>query len=348
MDLGGRLAGIRNEAYVRLVRHLGLDCPTEGIKICPFLTAQEPDRKLLEALGTDFYWLNVNGPEYVVKKRIDEEAYVNEWGITVKIVDHYAQRIVHPLKDAGLEEIAKYDWPDPQSDWRYEGIEERAAALHEQTDFALALNPISGGIFEMCQHLRGLDNFFVDLMLNKEFAHALLDRVLEIEMRMTERYLEKVGRYIEVVALSDDYASAQSLLVSPQVFDEFFKPRYARFTEMIKSKTDGKAKVMLHSCGAISGMIDRFIEMGIDILNPLQPTAKGMDPKLLKDTYGKNLCFHGGIDSQFILATGTEDEVRRHKKEVVEVLASSGGYILAPSHQIQFHVPPENIVAMYE
>jgi uroporphyrinogen decarboxylase len=348
MDLGGRIAGIRHEAYGRLVHHLGLNCPAEGIKVCPFLTAQEPDIRVLEALGTDFYWLNVNGPEYVVAKQIDPESYVNQWGVTVKRVGDYAQRVSHPLAQADRAALEHFAWPDADDRRRYEGIKEYARDLYRNTDYALALNPLSGGLFETAQHLRGMQDFFVDLMQNKEFAHALLDKILDVQMTMTAKYLEQVGPYVALVALSDDYASAESLLISPALFDEYFKPRYKQFIGTIKAKTEGKAKVLLHSCGAVFGLIDRFIEMGVEILNPIQPTAKGMAPQRLKDAFGRRLCFHGGIDAQHALIQSAPAEIRRRVEEVVEVFEPDGGYILAPSHHIQFNVSAENIVAMYD
>jgi uroporphyrinogen decarboxylase len=348
MDLGGRIAGIRHEAYATLVGRLGLDCPIEGIKICPFLTAQEPDVHVLEALGTDFYWLNVRGPEYVVAKTIDSENYVNEWGVTVRRVENYAQRVSHPLARTDLAALDAFEWPDVRGEWRYQGVHDYAEHLYRRTDYALALNPLSGGLFETAQHLRGMETFFVDLLEDKEFAHALLDKILDVQMAMTARYLEEVGDWVSVVALSDDYASAKSLLISPALFDEFFKPRYSRFTAMIKAKAEGRAKILLHSCGAVFHLIDRFIEMGIDVLNPIQPTAQGMDSQRLKDTFGHRLCFHGGIDSQYTLANGSTEDIRRCVAESIDILGAEGGYILAPSHHIQFSVPAENIVALYE
>jgi uroporphyrinogen decarboxylase len=162
------------------------------------------------------------------------------------------------------------------------------------------------------------------------------------------RYLEEVGDRVSVVALSDDYASAKSLLISPVLFDEFFKPRYERFCAMIKARTGGRAKILLHSCGAVYDLIDRFIAMGIDVLNPIQPTANGMAPGRLKDVFGRRICFHGGIDSQYTLANGSADEIRRCVEDVIAILGADGGYILAPSHHIQFTVPAENVVALYE
>lgn len=345
MDIGGRIAGIRYMAYKRLIEYLGINCPTEGIKICPFLTAMCPDKMLLERLGTDFFWINIKGPEYITLNKIDENTYINEWGITVKIVGKYSQRITHPLRDASIEDIDKYNWPDAENPERYKGLKEYTKYLFERTGFALAANPVSGGIFEMAQHLRGLENFFIDLMLNKEFANALLDKIQAVEMRLTERFLEEVGPYVSVVALSDDYASNENLLVSPDIFDEFFYPRYRRFIKMIKSKTN--AKVLFHSCGAVYDLIDCFIGMGIDILNPIQPTAKGMEHRRLKRAFSKRISFHGGIDAQYILIEGSPKELDNYIKDAISVLSPGGGYILAPSHHIQYNVPPENILAMY-
>ena len=347
VDLGGRIAPIRHEAYSRLVEYLKLERNVKEIKIDPFLFVLYPDIKLLDALGIDFHHIYTRGPEYIKVREYSDGGHLNEWGISVKTVDQYAQRVTHPLSDASIDDIEKYNWPDVKSRERHKGLRQFARHLFNSTDFSLVADPVSAGIFEMAQHLRGPENFYVDLMLNKDFAHTLLDKILDVYLQLTEGFLEEVGSYIDIVALiSDDYGSNESLLVSPELFDEFFAPRYRKLIKIIKSKFN--ARVLWHTDGAVFNLIDRLIDMGVDILNPIQPTAKGMEHSLLKETFGSRISFHGGIDSQYVLAWGTPEEISRYVKDAVSKLAPGGGYILAASHGIQYQVPPENIVAMYD
>jgi uroporphyrinogen decarboxylase len=344
VDLGGRNNNIHQEGYRKLINRLGID--HGDLQLDPFYSVMNLDSQLLELLGVDFRYLYVKGPEYVRAKENPDETYDNEWGITVQQVGLHSQRITHPLQDSTLSDLDAFPWPDPYRPDRVAGLSRTARDLYHQTDYALVAAPVNGGIFEFGQHLRGMTNFLMDLMINKDFANALLDRLMNVHLGLWDAFLGEVGDYIEIAQLSDDYGTQNSLLISPALFREFFKPRYTYLIDFIKDRTD--AKVLFHSDGAVFDLIDDFIDIGVDVLNPLQPTASGMDPVRIKNAYENQLTFHGAIDNQQLLPKGSVEEVQAAVKQVIEALAPGGGYILAAAHIIEPDVPVENILAMFD
>jgi len=343
LDLGGRVTSIHQEEYQRLCGRLGINT---AFQLDPFYSVMDPDFRVLERLGVDLYYLFLKAPEYVRAKENPDGSYDNEWGITVKKLGIHSERITHPLEDATLNDLDDFPWPDSRRPDRAAGLREKARHLYEKTDYALVAAPVSGGLFEFGQHLRGMANFLMDLMLDKNFANALLDHILEVQIGLWEVFLDAVGDLVEIVQLADDFGTQNSLLISRALFEEFFEPRYRRLINLIKSRTN--AKVFLHCDGAIFELIEDFVDMGVEILNPLQPTAEGMDPTRIKDAYGDRLAFHGAIDNQHLLPRGSVQEVQQAVKRVIDALAPGGGYILAAAHIIEPDVPLENIMAMFD
>jgi uroporphyrinogen decarboxylase len=342
-DLGGRVTTIHNAAYRSLATELGLDLPEPHLD--PFLSVMDPHPSLLEALGVDFQYLYLKGPEYCVARRNDDDTYDNEWGIRVKTVGLHSQRVGHPLEHATINDLAGYPWPVPDDPERIAGLEQRTHDLFHGTSYALTAAPVSGGLFEFGQHLRGMAAFMMDLASDPAFANQLLDRLLDIQIGLWSTFLDVVGDAVEIVQLADDFGAQKSLLISPRTFRTFFKPRYRRLIDSIKQKTH--AKVFLHCDGAIAPIIPDLIEMGVDVLNPLQPTADGMEPASIKARFGQQLSFHGAIDNQRLLVTGTPEEVRARVGEVIAALAPGGGYILAAAHIMEPDMPVANILAMF-
>ncbi len=343
LDLGGRVSNIHEEEYRRLCQRLGI---STSWRADPFCSVMNPDFRLLERLGIDLYYLFLRGPEYVRARESADGSYENEWGVTVRQVGLHSQRVSHPLQQASLSDLERFPWPDPYRPERVAGLREAARDLHEHTDYALVAAPVSGGLFEYAQHLRGMSQFLMDLVLDKAFANALLDRLLEVEMGLFEAFLQAVGESVEIVQLADDFGTQNSLLISPALFREMLKPRYKRLIDFVKSRT--QARVFLHCDGAVFDLIGDFIDMGVDVLNPLQPTARGMDPARVKGAYGDRLVFHGGIDNQQLLPNGTVAEVQEAVRQVSRALGIGGGYILAAAHIIEPDVPVENVLAMFE
>ncbi len=344
LDLGGRVTNIHHDAYLTLCEQLSI-APGE-IELDPFFSVMNPAPAFLERLGVDCQYLYLRGPEYIAVQEYEDGSYDNEWGIRVRVLGLHSQRVSHPLAEASLADLDRFPWPEARPEVRAAGLAERASRLYEETDYALVGAPISGGIFEFGQHLRGMSQFLVDLMEDKPFANRLLDRVTEVHARLWEVFLDAVGPYVEMVQLADDFGTQRSLMISPRLFREMFKPRYAELIRSIKART--AAKVFLHCDGAITPLIPDFIEMGIDVLNPLQPTASGMEPERIKAAFGDRLVFHGAIDNQQLLPHGTPEEVRAAVRRAVSALAPGGGYILAAAHLIEPDIPPANVLAMYD
>ncbi|HET91170.1 MAG TPA: hypothetical protein ENN99_10605 [Chloroflexi bacterium] len=266
---------------------------------------------------------------------------------------HYFDPVHSPLADAASERdiarhiaaIESYDRPD-HLDKSYQELAEQIAALRRETDYAL-IGFFGGHIFQAAQSLRGWDTFLMDLMTNRKFAQALMDQLAEANIRRFERYAETVGPHVDIIQFEDDLGMQDRPLLRPSLYRQMVKPYHARLFRFVKSHCD--AHLLLHTDGAVAPFIPDFIEMGVDILNPVQVSAAGMDTRELKRTFGDDIVFWGGgCDSQQILPFGTPAQVADEVKRRIDDLAPGGGFVFAPVHNVQAEVPPENVVAMFE
>jgi uroporphyrinogen decarboxylase len=266
---------------------------------------------------------------------------------------HYFDPVHSPLADATsvndidhhLDAIRSYDKP-AHLDTSYEQLAREAKRLREETDYLL-VGFFGGHIFQSSQSLRGWDTFLLDLLINRAFAEALMDRLVQANIERFERYADTVGRYVDVIQFEDDLGMQDRPLLRPSLYRQVVKPYHARLFRFARSRCD--AYLLLHTDGAVAPFIPDFIEMGIDILNPVQVSAAGMDTKTLKREFGDDIVFWGGgCDSQQILPFGTPQAVADEVKRRIDDLAPGGGFVFAPIHNIQTEVPPENIVAMFE
>ena len=208
-------------------------------------------------------------------------------------------------------------WPDAGDPSLVEGLAAQARNLYEGTDFALSAKSVSGGIFQTCSRLRSMEQFFMDMLLDKPFARELLARVEEAVLNLTEALLSAVGPYVQMVETQDDLGTQRAPLISPGALpgDDPALPR--PLSALIKKKTEGKAKVFLHSDGSIFDVIPDVIQAGIEVLNPLQPHAAKMDPRGLKAAFGDKLAFHGGLDQQQTIPFGTPEEAADDVRRVI-------------------------------
>jgi len=203
-----------------------------------------------------------------------------------------------------------------------------------------------GSAFELNWYLTGLERFLTDMLLNPKFIEKLVARSLEIQRKIISNFLNAVGNYIQILAIGDDLGMQTGPLISPDLYRRLIKPYAKRLIRLIKSQTN--AKIFCHSCGSIVSFIPDFIEYGIDVLHPIQVSAKDMDSKRLKERFGDKISFWGGIDTQHVLPYGMLEDVEGEVKKRIHDLAPGGGYVLAAVHNIQRDVPPENIVAMFK
>jgi uroporphyrinogen decarboxylase len=285
-------------------------------------------------------------------KEMDRYTYFyDEWGIGWKMPKEgglYYDMFDHPLKNAQTPaDIEKYTWPDPTDPARFTGLAERArtAALEEKQ--GVFLGGLSAGIMEMAAWMRGYENYFSDFASNEKLVVALMEKVMELKMAYWEIALREVGDHVDAIGEADDFAGQYRMLISPAMYRRVVKPLHRRLLDFIHART--RAKIFFHSCGAIRPVISDLIEAGVDILNPVQVSATGMDSADLKREFGKDIVFWGGgVDTQRVLGTGTPQEVGDDVRRRIEDLGPGGGFVFATVHNIQGNVPPENILAMWE
>lgn len=343
-DLGGRVNSFTVQAYKNFLEYLNIDYEEENINMSSRITVKDVDEKILQELGIGFRRVFINSlPGDYVKN--PDGSITDMWGITRKAYGYYSEIVDNPLSDADIDDLERYNWPDFKDERRVEGLEAKAKYLKENTDYIVVAGGPTAGLFGISRWLRGFENFLVDMKINEAFAIKLVEKVFEKQIELFDLLLGSIGKYIDMIETGDDFGMQIGLLFSPETYRTILKPYHKELLSFIKSKTN--AKILHHSCGAVSELIDELIDVGVDILNPIQPKAIGMQPEKLVKFKGK-ICFHGGVDMQSVLPDGTPAQVRSEVTRYIETLGIGGGFIVSPSHNIQPDVPPENILALYE
>jgi len=271
---------------------------------------------------------------------------VDYWGIIRKKVSYgtgaYDEQVYYPLADARtIDDLEQYSWPN--GDW-FDYSEMRAAAESACQKQIVMCGYMA--VFYLHNQLRGLKTSLIDPLLRSEFSCHLLNRISDFLYEQHRRMFEACQGLVDVTQVTDDFGTQTGPMINLKTFREFYRPHMQRFIDLAHSFG---IKVFHHDDGAIRTFIPDLVNMGIDILNPIQWTCPGMELEDLKRDFGKDLCFHGGMDNQIILPFGTTEEVRAHVRHNIDVLASDQtGYILAPCHNIQPITPVENVIAMYD
>ncbi len=362
-DLGGtHVTGISISAYDRLREHLGM--PAGPIKVADLLQQLAlPADDLLERLKVDTRGLHPlcgnNLPLPAGSERwrelitVTDEGltYTDEWGFRQFMPPDglYFSLVQSPLPemDATVEQVRGLPLPDGGEAWRVEGLREQAKGFR-RGGYCVVLKSLCAGMVEMGQRVRGMENFLMDLLANTAVAEAVMERFLEIKVNYWSRALGELAGLVDVVFEMDDYGTQASQLISPETFRSLIKPRLKRLIAHIK-KLSPDVKVVFHSCGSVRPIISDFIEIGIDVLNPVHISAAGMAPAALKADFGGEICFWGGgVETQHVLPNGTPDDVRDNVRANIEALAPGGGWVFTTIHNIQPDVPPENVMAMWE
>jgi uroporphyrinogen decarboxylase len=278
------------------------------------------------------------------------DSFKDEFGATLRRFKGclYYDWLEFPLGEPSIEAMRRMPWPDPADRARYRGLRERVRQLRAATDRALfGMAPCGHDLFNQLLRVRGMARGLMDLVADPEFADAFLERLTRTIITAQQCFLDEVGDLIDIHFTADDLAGQNSPLISPALYRRMIKPRWARIIQAIKART--KAKIFYHGCGAIGPFLPDLIEIGVDIVNPVQVSATGMDTALLKKNYGKQLTFWGGgCDTQTALPRGTTAEVRCEVQQRIRDLAPGGGFVFNPVHNIQASVPVENIVAMFQ
>ena len=341
IGFGGGPATIEVDAYEELKQYLNISSETVISVRCHVI----PDEVIMNRFQSDFRFVRLKTEK---PKMALDNSYVDAWGVTWKKPPSslYYDMVDHPIKNPDLQEIKHYKKPNFNNPDMYRQAKREAEKLRKENYFAIGTDLVCFGIFEQAWALRGFENFLLDLALYPDFVKELLEKILNIQIKLFDRWLEAVGKYIDVITVSDDMGTQENLIVSAKMYREFIKPYQKRLFDFIKSKTN--AYLLLHSCGSVYLVIQDFIDIGVDILNPVQPMAKGMDTRRMKEEFGDKLVFWGGVDTQHVLCHESVEGVRQEVRQRINDLGPGGGYILSPAHNIQYGVRPENIIAMVD
>ena len=352
-DLSGTtVTAITKTAFINAMKLRNLSC--DFIMHDDIQQVVIPSKQVLDYLGVDTVRLGPPRVYNIEKKTTKEDkiiSYRDEWGITWSMNTesdfYFNENTAYPLQNAKtIEDLRSYAFPDPDKIIDYKMLKKELSAIPD--DKALIVDRNCAGLFEMAFRIRGYENFYMDLATSRKMAEYLIDKILEVKMRYWDRVLSFAGERADIIAECDDLGTQQSLLVSPDMYREILRPRQKKLLSFIKLKAP-QAKIFFHSCGAISEIIPDLIEVGVDILNPVQTNACGMNAEKLKKEFAKDICFWGGgVNTQETLPHGTPQQVRDDVRKSVDTLAKDGGYVFSAIHNIQADVPAENFWAMWE
>ena len=322
----------------RLCAHLGLP---EEKPVDSFLSTRVSFTETLLALGNDCVCIAAGRPDGFTLKK-EGNIVIDEWGIGWVDTGVYSEMALHPLEHAeSVSDIISYNFPDSA------GREKFAYAREQIKKYAsdyVIIAEQECTILELSWYMTGLEKFLMDLMMEREYIFELMDRVMEINLA---HLITLVEMGADIVWTGDDIGNQSGMMMDPDLWRKHFKPRMEYIFMRLK-KLNPEIKIAYHSCGSIVPVIPDLIEIGLDILNPIQPLAKGMDAKSLHKKFGHELMFFGGVDIQNILPFGSRREVIEHVKRIKNIFGNNGGYILAPAHNIQPDTPTENILAFFE
>jgi uroporphyrinogen decarboxylase len=354
-DLGGTVVtGIGVKAYRKLRNYLGLpEVEPEIVDI--FQQIAKVDDDVLEKLGVDVKNISPRSSatfKIDVKDGGDYWYFYDEFQIGWRMPKDnglYYDMFKHPLAGEHIttEDVDKFAWPDPLDPARFVGLKEAALHVRDVEKRAVVVGSMTAGIMEVFAWTRGFKDYFSDFGDNPDLAEKFMDRILEMQIAFWGKMFETIGDVIDVAGTADDFAGQQSMLISPRTYRKLAKPRHKELFDYIHKHSN--AKIFFHSCGAIRPVIPDLIEIGCDIINPVQVSAAGMDSADLKRDFGKDITvWGGGVDTQRVLGIGTPEQVREDVKRRLHDFMPGGGFIFNTVHNIQGNVPVENIIAMWE
>jgi uroporphyrinogen decarboxylase len=345
--------GIKMETYRGLKSLEGIEAEDEYIYDWPELGTAKIDEETMVRLHSDVRGVRDIHPAATLDRNRTREPhspFIDSWGSGQKEIEPGEWFPgVHPLPDATtIDELEAYPgWPDMSDPSRVAHVKEEAARLAEQNQYAILATPWLLFPLERAFAMQGMDKFLLNLAIYPDFATALLEKTASLCKELMDPFLAELGENVDIIKIGDDLGTQESLLMSPAMYREILKPIHADYINYIKERTH--AKVMFHTDGDVLPLIPDFIEMGIDILNPIQTSAGKMaDLAHLKREFGKEIIFCGGIDTHRVLPSGSIAEVREEVKRVIELLGKDGGYMVASVHTIMNDVPPENVLAMVD
>lgn len=342
--------GLSMPAYKRLAQFLGIHPEEKYLYNWPELGTAAMDEMILERLHSDVRGVFDREPAHIREmneKREPGSPYFNSWGVgSVEGDPGTWFPAIHPLAETHeIEDIESYPWPDMDDPTRVEHVKAEAQKLAAENKYAILATPWLAFPLERAFAMQRMDRFMLNLGRHPDFACAMVARIAESCKTLMKHFLRECGDNIDMIKIGDDLGMQNSLLISPKMYRQLIKPIHADYISFIKSHT--KARLFFHTDGDVFPLIPDFIEMGVDILNPIQTSAGKMaNLGELKKQFGRHMVFCGAIDTHRVLPFGTPDEVRAEVKRIIEALGQEGGYMLSSVHTIMSDVPPENILAM--
>ena len=345
--------GIKMSTYKGIKTLADIQAPDDYIYQWPELGTAKIDEMTMQRLHSDVRGVRDIHPAETLERnqsRDPHSPFIDSWGSgQTEIAPGEWFPGVHPLKEATtIQDIEDYPgWPDMSDPSRIAHIRDAAAGLAAADEYAIMATPWLLFPLERAFAMQGMDTFLLNLAIYPDFARALLEKTAQLCKELMEPFLEVLGDDVDIIKIGDDLGTQDSLLMSPDMYREILKPIHADYISFIKERT--KAKLFFHTDGDVVPLIDDFIEMGVDILNPIQTSAGKMsDLSGLKERFGKNIVFCGGIDTQLVLPNGSVEEVRDEVRRVIRLLGEGGGYMVSSVHTIMNDVPPENVLAMVD
>ncbi|MCP4710900.1 MAG: hypothetical protein GY869_19940 [Planctomycetes bacterium] len=342
LDLMGNASMLLDKTYLRLRDYLGLS-PIPPIRSGS--TANYYDERILEILDTDFRRIFLKkSPTNKITKH-DRDSFTDIWGVRYKQIGPFVNAVGHPLQDVKtVRDVEAFDWPTATDLYTAAGLAEKAKDMYDNFDYALvARNPLSEGFLDRPCHMMGMTEFFISLRKKPDIAHCIIEHLLEIYMGVYSLFLDAVGPYVQMVEAADDLGHQEDLIISPKMYREFIKPAEKELYALIHEKAP-RAKLFHHTDGAVFDILPDLIEVGVDVLNPVQTSARNMEAFNLKEKFGQSLIFHGSIEH--LEDDVTANEVAAEVKKRIDAFAPGGGYVLSCcNHMID--VEPKNIVTMF-
>ncbi len=337
------------EVYEKLCSLFGIEYRLNPVP--HMMRLAKVDERILQSLDIDTRPIYMNPVQKGIRLCTEPGYFYDEWGVKWREFESggviYREVAESPLENATIADLDAYPWwPDPCDADRYRGLKEQAGRMYTQTDYALIGCPAFNSVWERSYLLCGFARMLESLAADPDFVHAVFRKITAVIIASLERYLGQAGPYIQVVKIGDDLGGQENSLMSPAMYRRTIKPYHQEIFSFIKDHSP--ARVFLHTCGSVYKLLPELIDAGVDILNPVQVSAQGMDTARLKADFGDRLVFWGAIDTQHVLPYGSVEDVKAEVARRISDLAPGGGYVVAPVHNVQADVPAENVAAMYQ
>ena len=301
------------------------------------LTYRISGNEIRTKMGSDCVVVGAGLPTGYQHKIDENGLIINEFGMKMRQGTLYMEVIESPLANMKSDvDVVNYKMPDPLAEGRYD---DALYYIDKYKDEYFIIGDVELTMFEMAWHLVGMEKFMIDIAMDENYVPKLLDKTMNFSLEIGKKLIE-LG--VDAIWTGDDFGAQNSMLISPKMWRNVFKPRYRELYEEFRG-INKDVIIIHHSDGAVEPILEDMIEIGVDVFNPVQPNVPGHEPKYLKEKYGDRLSFFGAIDQQRLLPRGTKEEIEKGIKEKIEILGKNGGYMVAPAHIIQSDTSPENV-----